>query len=215
MYASRESTLEVVRETGSTIKPASFPTRAEAAEKTQEEEVPLQLNPINGIPNLDVTALDAMHDSALPKKTISVEALLLSSNGSSSVLRTSETHILYDNEIHAIVHRYKGDDGLVATEIFARRGIKIQRDSADSPQERKLLELAKRFNCKIIEASPGREPSGLNSLLGGYLVTRQGARARFDSGNTQMYVVRAEGSACFMDQVDLVSEAVDVATGKS
>jgi folate-dependent phosphoribosylglycinamide formyltransferase PurN len=205
MYASRESTLEVVRETGSTIKQASFPTAAGASDVTRGGEVSLQLSPIAGAPTFDTSILDATPDSALSGKTISVEALLLSSNGSSSTLPPSDMHVLYDSEVHAIVYRYKGGDGLVATQIFARRGIKTQRDAADSPQERRLVELSKRFSCKVIDASPGREPSGLSSLLGGYLITRQGARARFDSGNTQMYIVRAEGTDCFVDQIDLVS----------
>ncbi|KDN46986.1 hypothetical protein K437DRAFT_246229 [Tilletiaria anomala UBC 951] len=216
MYASKESTLAAVQERPfDTIisRDAASPIKASPDElgnvqpTTTGPSSDIILLPIQAAqdsPPFDDSLFDTWpSDLVATERTISVDTLLISPDGSTTSLKPSEASILYDSEVHCIIHRFKDSDGLASTQLFVRRGRKAQAKDTDSAEERKLYELAKRYNCKVTESSPGLEPQGLSTLLGGHLITRQGPRQRFDPSNTQMYSVRTDGFDAYVDQVDL------------
>lgn len=157
------------------------------------------------LPSVDIAKLLAPlppRDSA--RQTISLETLSVLSDGSTSTIPSPESHILYDTETLAIVHRHKGSDGLVATSLYARRGRNAP-VGGDTKEARKVEDLARRFGTKSVDARQGRETEELASLFGGRLITREGIRAHYEISNTQMYIGRRHGAGIFIDQVDLVS----------
>lgn len=101
---------------------------------------------------------------------------------------TDNAHIFYDGEILAIVHRAKSRSlGLVTTNVWSWRGLRSQ---AGAQEERRLQELAKRFNsdlvfivfklsvCRDLMVSQHKcdqynEPQEMLHLLGGTLIIRQ------------------------------------------
>lgn len=83
---------------------------------------------------------------ALPAgaETISVEVLLVTGKATSPV--DSESHIFYDVEVRAIVHRYKSS-GLVSMRVYGWRGRQAE---VGSDEAQKLGDLASRFRTTLV-----------------------------------------------------------------
>ncbi len=191
-------------------RPSSFLNRDSPLEVVQEHRVSdaatsqthrkLDLAPVGSQPALKLgSALDRIHT----EKSVSVQTLTIGADGSATELQ-EDSNVVYDTELQVIVHRYRDTQGLVETELAIRRGSKLPAGRESSSQKAKLDELSKRFGAKSAPI-PTSEPSGLSDLLGGVLVTRHGSRTRFDSSNTQLYIVRKENGNVFADQGVFVS----------
>jgi len=132
-------------------------------------------------------------------RTISVEVLSISGNSATTL--TTDAHIFYEAETVAVIHRAKSkSSGLVVTKVWNWRGRKRDKDDGS---ERKLQELAKRFNTDIEICEQNREPQELLHILGGTLAVRQGLRSLWSAENTTMHTIRAGLDATFIDEVDL------------
>ena len=71
----------------------------------------------------------------------------------------------------AIIHRFKAkSSGLVNMKVWAWRGSKAQ---SGEREEKKLQELARRYNTPLVSVKQYSEPADLVAALGGQLATRQ------------------------------------------
>lgn len=132
-------------------------------------------------------------------KTISVD--VLSINGTSSNTVSHDTNIFYDSELLAIVHRYKSkSSGLVSTNLWIWNG---KKSIIGEKEERKVQEVAKRYNTSPTVVHQNSEPPPLVHLLGGSLIVRQGTRSHWSADNTAMYSVRNLAGVTFIDEHDL------------
>ncbi|THG99521.1 hypothetical protein EW026_g2852 [Hermanssonia centrifuga] len=131
--------------------------------------------------------------------TVSVDVMAIVGTTASAI--TIDPNIFYDSELLAIIHRSKAkSSGLVATKVWAWQGIKSKLGESE---ERKLQELARRYNTSLIVTKQFGEPSELVYTLGGQLAIRQGIRAHWSSENTAMHLVRAFGGVTYIDELDL------------
>ena len=144
-------------------------------------------------------------------KTISVEVMCIAPSGSLETLQGEEKMVLYETETQVITHRYKESlaSGLVVTRVYARTG-RMARLLVDATcaEAKKVQEIGRQHRADVVDARQGRESVDLAKLLGGKLVTREGSRKRYETGNTCFYEVRGGEGAHFIDQVDLVSRVV-------
>ncbi|KXN85318.1 Gelsolin [Leucoagaricus sp. SymC.cos] len=155
------------------------------------------------LPNIDVLKLLQPYSAppllALDAKTISVDVLAIHGNISTAVSRDAD--IFYDSELLAIIHRYKSkSSGLVSTQLWVWYGKKS--DIGDK-EERKIQELAKRYNTSPTVVCQHSEPPPLVHLLGGTLIVRQGSRSHWSAENTAMYSIRNLSGVTFIDEHDL------------
>ncbi|TDL26172.1 hypothetical protein BD410DRAFT_784226 [Rickenella mellea] len=131
--------------------------------------------------------------------TVSVEVINVV--GSAATTISDNAHIFYDGEILAIVHRAKSRSlGLVTTNVWSWRGLKSQ---AGVQEERRLQELAKRFNSNLQTCDQYNEPQELLHLLGGTLIIRQGTRSLWSAENTTMHVIRSWRRFTVIEEIDL------------
>ena len=85
--------------------------------------------------------------------SISVEVLSIQGTAASPISRDS--HVLYESEVLAIVHRYKSNSsGLVGTTVWAWRGNK---GHLGEREERKLQELARRYNTSLVSVARAKD----------------------------------------------------------
>lgn len=99
---------------------------------------------------MDVAAL--FHEANKPfspdpdTQTISVE--VLSVQGATATAISKDSHVFYDTEVLAIIHRFKSKtSGLVGTKVWAWRGNK---GSVGEREEKKLQELARRYGTSLV-----------------------------------------------------------------
>ncbi|KAF9819179.1 hypothetical protein IEO21_02350 [Rhodonia placenta] len=155
------------------------------------------------LPDVDVAALlkadrpvNALDADA---QTISVD--VMSVVGTTATEITSGSHIFYDMDVLAVIHRAKSrTTGLASTRVWAWCG---KRSTVGEREERKLQEMARRYGTLLVMVHQYCEPEDLIALLGGQLITRQGARAHWSAENTTMHLVRSIGTSTFIDEVDL------------
>ncbi|KAG2126300.1 hypothetical protein DEU56DRAFT_543361 [Suillus clintonianus] len=155
------------------------------------------------LPKVDVEVLlksvPPMFSTDLKIHTISVEILSINNGTAIPILR--DTHILYDTEVVAVVHRVKvRDSGLVSTKVWCWHGKQCR---FGEREEKKADELARRYGSTLETVFQRREPPEFVHVLGGKLAIRQGTRAHWSSENTAMHVVRSSGEQIFIDEVDL------------
>lgn len=154
-------------------------------------------------------------------KTLSVETLLIRSDGSISTIPAEEAHVLYDGEVQAIIHRFKSPPSAetVQTKLFARFGARSilgkkaaghanALGSTTSKEGQKLADLAIRFNTKPIDSRQGRESSALAALFPKQILeTRQGfSRSAWDKDDSMLWRVSCPEpsvATTYIDQVDL------------
>lgn len=130
--------------------------------------------------------------------TISVE--VMSIVGSNATVISSDSHIFYDAETLAIIHRFKTkSSGLVNTKVWAWKGAKAQ---LGEREEKKLQELARRYNTPLVNVKQNNEPAELVATLGGLLATRQGTRAHWSRENTAMHLVRSSNGVLYIDELE-------------
>ncbi|KAI5123911.1 hypothetical protein M0805_005727 [Coniferiporia weirii] len=136
--------------------------------------------------------------------TVSVDVLCV--DGASAVEITRDTggsgaFVFYDSEVLAVVHRAKSRaSGLVATKVWAWQG---RRCAAGEQEEKKVLELAKRYGTTVVTCEQCCEPQELVHVLGGSLVVRQGKRSLWSAENTTMHRVRSWAGLLLIDEVDM------------
>lgn len=104
------------------------------------------------LPKIDVAALfHAANGPYTPDadiQTISVETMAI--QGSTATVLTQDGHILYDTEVLAVIHRSKvKSSGLVNTKVWAWKGSKAD---LGEREEKKLQELARRYNTPLVRA---------------------------------------------------------------
>ncbi|THH08146.1 hypothetical protein EW145_g2904, partial [Phellinidium pouzarii] len=135
-------------------------------------------------------------------RAISVEVLCIDGGSTVEIMRgTSGAFMFYDTEIIAVVHRAKSRaSGLVATKVWSWRG---RRCEAGEREERKMLELAKRYGTALIKCEQCGEPQELVHVLGGSLIVRQGKRSLWSAENTTMHRARTWAGLLLIDEVDL------------
>ncbi|KAJ7497417.1 hypothetical protein FB451DRAFT_1120918 [Mycena latifolia] len=111
------------------------------------------------------------------------------------------THIFYDEEVLAIIHRSKSNStGLINSTVWSWQG---KNSSLGNNEERKLSELAKRYGTSIVSINQFSEPVEMVQCLGGTLAIRQGSRAHWANENTAMHIIRSMHGVLFIDQVDI------------
>ncbi|KAJ7188111.1 hypothetical protein C8R46DRAFT_1023578 [Mycena filopes] len=119
-------------------------------------------------------------------QTIQVDVMAITG---STAVPLALTHIFYDTEILAIIHRSKSSStGLINSTVWSWQG---RSSNMGSKESAKLGELAKRYGTSILS-----EPIELVQCLGGTLAIRQftplqGSRAHWTNENTAMHVVRS------------------------
>ncbi|CAL1707916.1 unnamed protein product [Somion occarium] len=155
------------------------------------------------LPAVDVgTLLDTSDDVYKPDpdvNTISVEVMSIVGNTANVV--NKDPSIFYDSEVLVVIHRSKAkSSGLVTTKVWSWIGNKAH---VGEKEERKMQELARRYNTTRIVISQYDEPAEVAYILGGRLAVRQGTRAHWSSENTAMHVVRALYGVVYIDEVDL------------
>lgn len=159
---------------------------------------------------IDQSALSTSlsRQNGLSQKAISLEVVLIKSDGSTDALQGEEAATLYEAETQVITHRYKDSatSAVISTAVYARVGrASGVVTSTKSCEAGKLMEFAQRYRTPVIDARQGRESAELVHLLGGCLVTREGDRQRFDRSTTCMYQVRGMQGCLYIDQVDMLT----------
>ncbi|KAJ7446184.1 hypothetical protein B0H11DRAFT_2085464 [Mycena galericulata] len=153
------------------------------------------------LPRVDVSPLIQGYiapDPSLDSQTIQVDVMAIAG---STAIPLGLTHIFYDTELLAIIHRSKSKTtGLTSSTVWSWRG---KSSSLGSSEERKLAELAKRYGTSIVSIHQLAEPVELVRCLGGTLAVRQGSRAHWANENTAMHIVRSMHGVIYIDQVDL------------
>ncbi|KAI0695962.1 hypothetical protein C8T65DRAFT_664443 [Cerioporus squamosus] len=155
------------------------------------------------LPRVDVEALyRAPRTTYKPDPdvmTISVD--VMSIVGSTATAVSANTHVFYDSEVLAVIHRAKvKSSGLVTTKVWAWHGKRAQ---TGEKELQKVQELARRYGTTPVVVEQGREPPEFVSVLGGTLATRQGTRAHWSAENTAMHLVRSLRGFIFIDELDL------------
>jgi hypothetical protein len=125
------------------------------------------------LPDINIQSLvDAPSVAYIPPadlSTISVEVLAIVGAATTAVIKDS--HIFYDHDVLAIVRRSKSrSSGLVSTIVWGWIGGKAL---IGEREERKLLELAKRYGTPLVRVEQRRESLELIHALGGQLAIRQ------------------------------------------
>ncbi|KAJ6587043.1 hypothetical protein DFH09DRAFT_1142397 [Mycena vulgaris] len=153
------------------------------------------------LPRVDVSSLIATSGlSGLSSDLQTIQVDVIAISGSTAV-PLGLTHIFYDTEILAIIHRSKSNStGLINSTVWSWQG---KSSSMGSGEDRKLAELAKRYGTSIVSINQRSEPVELVQCLGGTLAIRQGSRAHWANENTAMHIVRSMHGVSFIDQVDI------------
>ncbi|OAX42531.1 hypothetical protein K503DRAFT_790098 [Rhizopogon vinicolor AM-OR11-026] len=126
---------------------------------------------------------------------------MLSINDGNAIPVPRDTHVFYDTEVLAVVHRAKSrESGLVSTKVWCWHGKKCR---FGEREENKAGELARRYGSALETVFQRREPPELVHVLGGKLAVRQGTRAHWSSENAAMHIVRLSGEHIFINEVDL------------
>ncbi|KAH9830829.1 uncharacterized protein C8Q71DRAFT_716327 [Rhodofomes roseus] len=155
------------------------------------------------LPNVDVvTLLNSGCSPYAPDadvQTISVDVMTIIGNGATAVRR--DTHIFYDHDVLAIIHRAKvRSAGLASTKVWGWKG---KHSRLGEREEQKLQGLARQYGTKLIMAQQYCEPAELVAILGGKLAIRQGSRSHWSPENTAMHLVRSLNGITFIDEVDI------------
>ncbi|TFK54070.1 hypothetical protein OE88DRAFT_1675469 [Heliocybe sulcata] len=155
------------------------------------------------LPSVDVPALlkkKRPTSKADPNdSSISVDVMTILGNAATAVQKDS--HIFYDTEVLAIIHRHKSKaSGLVSNKVWGWCGKKAR---LEEREERKLQELAKRYGTSLERVQQYNEPIELVRVLGGRVTIRQGTREHWSSENTCMHLVRRNRGYIFIDEHDL------------
>ncbi|KAF7321656.1 hypothetical protein MKEN_00686800 [Mycena kentingensis (nom. inval.)] len=139
----------------------------------------------------------SLHES----QTIQVDVLSIAGN---TAFPLANTHVLYETEILAIVHRSKSSStGLMNSTVWSWQG---KHSSLGDSEERKLAELAKRYGTSIVPIRQHAEPVELVQCLGGTLAIRQGSRAHWANENTALHAIRKLHGVFHIDQVELTGK---------
>ncbi|KAJ7178409.1 hypothetical protein C8R43DRAFT_872132 [Mycena crocata] len=153
------------------------------------------------LPRVDVSPVISRYSPPDPNKdaqTIQVDVMAIAGSTASPL---GLTHIFYDTEILAVIHRSKSKStGLINSTVWSWLGKSSRMGSAE---ERKLAELAKRYGTSIVPIQQLSEPPDLVQCLGGILAIRQGNRVHWANENTAMHIVRSLHGVIFIDQVDI------------
>ncbi|KAH8108084.1 hypothetical protein BXZ70DRAFT_35497 [Cristinia sonorae] len=92
--------------------------------------------------------------------------------------------------------------GLVSTSVWSWYG---KKSNPGEREERKIQEMARRYNTTLIPVRQYAEPTEMVTVLGGQLAIRQGTRARWSRENTAMHIVRSSDDVTFIDEIELGS----------
>ncbi|KAJ7091265.1 hypothetical protein C8R44DRAFT_891662 [Mycena epipterygia] len=153
------------------------------------------------LPRVDISPLIREYSAPNPSldlQTIQVDVMAIAG---STAFPLGLTHIFYETEILAIIHRSKSNStGLINSTVWSWQG---KSGSLGSSEERKLAELAKRYGTSIVPLQQLSEPIELVQCLGGTLAIRQGSRAHWANENTAMHIIRSMHGVIFIDQVDI------------
>ncbi|KAI0093192.1 hypothetical protein BDY19DRAFT_922571 [Irpex rosettiformis] len=158
------------------------------------------------LPKVDVAALfEEANKPFIPDTDIqSISVEVLSIQGTTATAIPKDSHIFYDTEVLAIIHRFKSKStGLVCTKVWAWKGDK---GNLGDREERKLQDLARRYNTALVTVHQYTEPPELVHVLGGRLATRQGLRAHWSAENTAMHVIRSLHDVIYIDELEPVSD---------
>lgn len=91
--------------------------------------------------------------------------------GNNATAIDNDSNIFYETEVLAIIYRFKTkSSGLVNTKVWAWKGSKAQ---PSEREEKKLQEVARRYNTPLVNVRQNSEPAELIAALGGQLATRQ------------------------------------------
>ncbi|KAH9945670.1 hypothetical protein B0H21DRAFT_860691 [Amylocystis lapponica] len=156
------------------------------------------------LPTVDIDALLNAHETGTSPhadtQTISIDVMSIIGNTATAV--KGDTHVFYDNEVLAIIYRAKAvSSGLVSTQVWGWRG---KRCTLGEREERKLQDLARRYNTTLVTVNQYCESPDFVAMLGGLFVTRQGTRTHWSSENTAMHLVRCVDSVIFIDELELL-----------
>ena len=114
------------------------------AEARSVEHADEPLPKIDIVPLLNLTP--SVYKPDLDAIPISVD--VTSIIGSSATPVNKDSHVFYDTETLAVIHRLKAkSSGLVNTKVWAWRGSKAQ---AGEREEAKLQEIARRYNTQLV-----------------------------------------------------------------
>jgi hypothetical protein len=102
------------------------------------------------LPRIDIGALvNANAHKFMPSPfevTISIDVMHIAKSTATSISR--DTHVFYDTEILAIIHRWKSkSSGLVSTKVWSWQG---RRSRCGEKEDHKLQELAKRYGTNLV-----------------------------------------------------------------
>jgi hypothetical protein len=102
------------------------------------------------LPRIDIGAIanaDAHRFMPNPcESTITVDVMHIAKSTATSI--SKDTHVFYDTEILAVIHRYKSkSSGLVSTKVWSWQG---KRSRCGEKEDRKLQELAKRYGATLV-----------------------------------------------------------------
>ncbi|KAH7888406.1 hypothetical protein F5I97DRAFT_2002417 [Phlebopus sp. FC_14] len=156
------------------------------------------------LPEVDVEALLKVNNAAAftpdpDLRTISVDVISVTTGSASPITR--DTNIFYNTEVLVIVHRAKSrESGLATTRVWSWRGKKSRYGERE---EKKIAELARRYNTSAEVVYQQREPAELVGVLGGQLAIRQGTRNHWSSENTTMHVIRSSDGHILIDEADV------------
>ncbi|EGO00036.1 hypothetical protein SERLA73DRAFT_180416 [Serpula lacrymans var. lacrymans S7.3] len=121
--------------------------------------------------------------------------------GNTATVIQRDTDIFYDTEVLAVIQRLKSkESGLVTSTVWGWCGNKCH---CGDREEKKLIDLAKRYGTSLVTIHQLHEPQELVHALGGKLAIRQGTRLHWSSDNTAMHVVRSARGLIMIDEVDL------------
>ncbi|PCH43910.1 hypothetical protein WOLCODRAFT_138664 [Wolfiporia cocos MD-104 SS10] len=186
-----------------TAEPIS-PAQGDMETLVQNENAFIHIDEVGQpLPEVDIPALlQAERPTSGPDadvQTISVEVMSVVGNSATAI--NQNTHIFYDSETLAVIHRAKSrSTGLASTKVWAWRG---KNGKIGEREEKKLHELARRYGTTLVMVHQYCEPDDFVIVLGGQLVTRQGTRTHWSSENTAMHLIRTIGRSTFVDEVDL------------
>ncbi|KAI0320894.1 hypothetical protein OF83DRAFT_1168897 [Amylostereum chailletii] len=182
--------------------PEKLPEVVEAKPQTQSKTVIIQhVDP--PLPAIDIDAIINIPSFTLSPEsdiqTISVDVMVIT--GATAVTLAQNTDIFYENEVLAVVHRFKSkSNGLVTTKVWGWRG---KQSTAGDLEQQKLSGMARRYGSPLIDSVQCSEPPELVRALGGRLAIRQGSRSHWSSENTTMHLVRTVDGNIFIDEHDL------------
>ncbi|KAI0062921.1 hypothetical protein BV25DRAFT_1939502 [Artomyces pyxidatus] len=151
--------------------------------------------------NLD-KAISVASDIFLPDPnilTISVDVMSVAGATATNLMK--DTHIFYESEVLAIIHRFKTkSSGLVANKVWAWYGKSSQ---LGEREEKKLRDLARQYGTTLDTVHQYCEPPEFVHVLGGQLAIRHGTRSHWSSENTTMHRVCSLHGNILIDEHDL------------